>query len=206
MSIVTHPIVTHPIGIRLGTAVGPARINRSRRRSALFILAVTGRALMATIGCMIATSSVFADGGRVELSQVAGPYRVTVFRAPVPLHPGPIDISVLVQDVASGAVIQDTHATLICRHKQSGTQLRRVADRSQATNQLMSSAKFELPSAGDWQIQVNVDQPVSQSFEFSVTATDAQISAPTLVFIALLPLIFFAAYLLREHIRRAAGN
>ncbi len=194
--IVTRTPATQPIAAR------PLGRHRIPRWFALTMIPVVGRSIVVLAAILVATSIVFADGGRVELSQAVDQYRVTVFRAPVPLQPGPIDISVLVQDVSSGAVIQDIGATVVCRHERSATEIKQVADASQATNQLLSSAKFDLPIAGDWKIQVIVEEPVAQSFEFSVIATEPQVSVPTLVLIALFPLLFFAVYLMRERIRR----
>ena len=42
------------------------------------------------------------DGGTVRLSRCEGGYRITVFTAPTPFRAGPVDISVLVQDAATG--------------------------------------------------------------------------------------------------------
>src|SRR5262249_47301259 len=53
--------------------------------------------------CAIAS----ADGGRVVLSQRQDNYQITVFVAPDPLRAGPVDISLMLQDTASGQPIAE---------------------------------------------------------------------------------------------------
>src|SRR5581483_8908588 len=43
-----------------------------------------------------------ADGGSLRLSEQDGNYRITVFTSPSPPRAGPVDVSVLVQDAATG--------------------------------------------------------------------------------------------------------
>src|SRR5262249_156491 len=53
-----------------------------------------------------------ADGGTVRLSQRAGGYQVTVFTEPTPLRAGPVDVSVLVQDAATGQALPGAQVTV----------------------------------------------------------------------------------------------
>ena len=46
--------------------------------------------------------AAWGDGGTVRLSRCEGDYRISVFTAPTPFRAGPVDISVLVQDAATG--------------------------------------------------------------------------------------------------------
>jgi hypothetical protein len=109
-----------------------------------------------------------ADGGVVRLSQHAGPYAVTVFTSPTPLRPGPIDVSVLVQDGHSGDVVTDAAVTVTLRAgDEPSRQVRGAATRAQATNKLLYAALLDLPAAGSWQVEVGIDRrdtPAAVSF------------------------------------------
>src|SRR5437016_2241901 len=67
------------------------------RRSLLYVLLLSP--------CHVVTlspSHARADGGTVRLSERQGNYRLTVLTAPTPLRAGPVDVSVLIQDIATG--------------------------------------------------------------------------------------------------------
>ena len=53
-----------------------------------------------------------ADGGELRYSGVKGGYRVAVFTAPVPPRAGSVDVSVLVQDAATGWARPDVPVVL----------------------------------------------------------------------------------------------
>ena len=70
--------------------------------------------------CLLLVSSFFlhpssflrADGGTIRLSEQKGNYRITVFTAPTPLRAGPVDISVLVQEAATGEPAPGVQVTI----------------------------------------------------------------------------------------------
>src|SRR5262249_48206786 len=96
------------------------------------------------------------DGGSVCLSEKTGPYQVTVFSAPTPLRAGPVDISVLVQDAATGQPMPQ--ATVTISMTQIGQPaLANPATQDIATNKLLHAARFELPVPGRWELKVHVD-------------------------------------------------
>jgi hypothetical protein len=97
------------------------------------------------------------DGGSVRLSERVGPYQITVFTSPTPFQAGPVDISVLVQDGASGMPVPD--ARVIVRlspvdEPSAGTEY--PATSEVATNKLLYAAKFDLPEPGKWRVDVEV--------------------------------------------------
>src|SRR5262249_11263998 len=97
-----------------------------------------------------------ADGGSVLLSEKKSDYRITVFSSPSPLRAGPVDISVLVQDVLTGQPVG--HAQVAVRMIQIGQPpLEYPATQDVATNKLLYAAQFELPAAGRWELEVQVE-------------------------------------------------
>jgi hypothetical protein len=61
-----------------------------------------------TIGfLLLAIGSCLADGGVVIARQSINGLDLTVFASPVPLHAGPLDVSVLVQDANTGETALD---------------------------------------------------------------------------------------------------
>jgi hypothetical protein len=96
------------------------------------------------------------DGGAVRLSAQQGHYRITVFSAPSPLRAGPVDISVLVQDAATGESLGDGLVT-VRMTKIGQPALEYPATRQAATNKLLHAAQFEIPMPGQWQLEVRVE-------------------------------------------------
>lgn len=102
-----------------------------------------------------------ADGGQLRASQQHGNLRVTVFTSPNPLRAGPIDVSVLVQDAASGRTIDD--AAIVVELTSLGhalPPLRAIATTAAATNQLFRAAWFDLPAPGVWNVRVECTTPM----------------------------------------------
>ena len=102
---------------------------------------------------------VRADGGRMRLKQTSGPFAVTVFTTPEPLAVGPGDVSVLVQDAATGECVAQARVTLHLTARGSGQVLEYPATSGAASNKLFHEAVFELPEAGWWEVEVSVDGP-----------------------------------------------
>jgi hypothetical protein len=98
-----------------------------------------------------------ADGGTVRLSEQKGNYRITVFTSPTPLRAGPVDISVLVQDNATGEVVPEVQVTIKAVQRGSGVTLRHPATTEAATNKLYYAANFDLPEPGWYSVEVSLD-------------------------------------------------
>jgi hypothetical protein len=69
------------------------------------------RLLVAGLLCGVA-SAALADGGRLRTYADAGDFRVAIFTSPEPLTAGPVDVSVLVQDRATGDTILDAKVVI----------------------------------------------------------------------------------------------
>jgi hypothetical protein len=109
---------------------------------------------------LLGSSPARADGGTLCLVERAGPYQVAVFTAPTPLRAGPVDVSVLVQDAATGAHVPAARVTIrLTPAGRRGPVLEYPATEEAATNKLFRAAVFELPSAGRWEVEVRVEGP-----------------------------------------------
>ncbi len=117
---------------------------------------------------------VMADGGDVRLSTVLEGRRITAFTSPSPLRAGNVDVSVLVQDAATGALQDDLAATV--KAFPIGSDLAPIevlAAHEAATNKLLRSARFELPSAGRWRMEVVISDRGNKSCAaFDVVAAE----------------------------------
>jgi hypothetical protein len=100
-----------------------------------------------------------ADGGAVRLCERAGDYQLAVFTLPTPFRTGPVDVSVLVQDAATGECVTQARVTLRLSARGSGQVLECPATSGSASNKLFHEAAFELPEAGWWDAEVSVDGP-----------------------------------------------
>ena len=101
--------------------------------------------------------AALADGGLVRLSQATGPFVVTVFSAPTPLHAGAADFSVLVQSRETNQPVLDADVLLRFEPRVNGAApLVVAATRRAATNKLLYVAALDLPAPGTWEVRVVV--------------------------------------------------
>lgn len=115
------------------------------------------RGLLLVAALVAFSARAQADGGFVELHQEAGPFVVTVFSAPGPLRAGPVDISVLVQDRASGQPVLGEEVFVRLKSLGAITLVER-ATREAAQNKLLYSALINLPEPGQWELEVTINQ------------------------------------------------
>ena len=120
-----------------------------------------------TIGSVILTVALFrdlvrprcADGGALRLSGKRGDYRIAVFTAPTPFRAGDVDVSVLVQEAATGVAMPDAVPVTVRMVKPGGPVLEYPATTEAATNKLFRAAQFELPEPGRWELRVRIEGP-----------------------------------------------
>jgi hypothetical protein len=137
---------------------------------------------------LAAIHAALADGGRLQMRTDAGPFTVSVFTIPDSLTAGPADLSVLVQDAASGDVLMDAAVTLTLTDP-SGAPLVLHPSHAQATNQLLQAAQVNLKAPGKWRVRVEV----VHGTQSAACATDLEVAGRssqwgTIWFFALLPL------------------
>jgi hypothetical protein len=106
-----------------------------------------------------------ADGGDVTLHQVAGPFIITVFTAPVAPRVGLAEISVLAQNRADGQAALDVEVFVRLRSV-GGTVVTGRATREMSRNKLLYSALVNLPEAGLWELEVTIKRGMSEASVF----------------------------------------
>ncbi len=110
-----------------------------------------------------------ADAGAIRASETVSGYRVSVFSSPTPLRVGLVDVSVLVQDAATGQPVPDAQVTVRARHRtEPSASVTCAATAAAATNKLFRAAVFELPEPGWWDVEVEIGglrEPVRLNFE-----------------------------------------
>ena len=116
-----------------------------------------------------------ADGGTVRASQRSGDRQITVFTAPTPLRAGPVDVSVLMQDRATGETLfNDLIDIEIAPNETPSASSCYRASHAAATNKLLQAAQFDLPYAGRWLFTVKASSGGgSTTIRFEVNADDA---------------------------------
>jgi hypothetical protein len=127
-----------------------------RPRSTLRLLLLASCLLLCLSPC-----PARADGGTLCLLQRAGDYQVAVFSSPTPLRAGAVDISVLVQDASTGEQVPKARV-IVCLTLRGTTAppLIYPATTEAASNKLFHAAKFDLPEAGRWDVEVRIDGPL----------------------------------------------
>jgi hypothetical protein len=130
--------------------------------------------ILPIIMLLLLASFARADGGAMRLCERVGNYQLAVFTAPTPFRAGPVDVSVLVQDAATGECIPQEQVTLRLTARESGRVLEYPATSGAASNKLFYAADFQLPEAGWWDVEVAVDGPHGAAHaRFQVEAAEA---------------------------------
>jgi hypothetical protein len=122
---------------------------------------------------LLLVPSACADGGRLRLHEVAGPFLVTLFTAPDPLTEGRADFSVAIErggrqsvpQAADEGLVQNAKVTLVLtaegKDKGAASGSERIvlpASHAAATSAFLQAANFTLPHAGVWRVTVMVQQ------------------------------------------------
>jgi hypothetical protein len=101
-----------------------------------------------------------ADGGTLCFSKLCGSYRITLFTAPTSLRAGPVDFSVLVQAVDSGAPLLDVPVSIhVFPESEPQRSSGGMATTAAATNKLFRAIQLELSEPGRWHVEVVVHSP-----------------------------------------------
>ncbi len=109
--------------------------------------------------CLAALASRVSDDDdqALRLSQTTGPFVISAFALPGDLDPGHSEFNVLVQDRDTLEVVQDATVTLQAIRKGT-SQSTEVAQASteDSENKLLQNADLDLPSTGDWSLNLRV--------------------------------------------------
>jgi hypothetical protein len=144
----------HAAATQLAAEAGdPHRVEihpRANRRTVSLAFALA-------VAAALATADARADGGAVCASGPVGRTRVTLFTSPTPLRVGTVDLSVLVQDAATGESLPDAAVKFRIRGDADATGSMEVDARSGASaNRLLQSALLRLASPGEVVIEAFV--------------------------------------------------
>lgn len=93
------------------------------------------------VGCLATAlfpAMSWADGGAVVFSKLCGGYRITLFAAPPSPRAGPVDFSVLIQAVDSGAPVLDIPVSIhVCPEDAPQRFSRRTGDNGGGHEQIV---------------------------------------------------------------------
>jgi hypothetical protein len=116
--------------------------------------------------------NVRADGGTLRLSQQRAGVQISIFTDPTPLRVGAVDVSVLVQDGRTNAVIREGQVTVRCQFTGDSTEaVAGEATTEAATNKLFRAVRLDIPTPGRWRFEVSLQgsrEPVQFAFEAEV--------------------------------------
>jgi hypothetical protein len=139
------------------------------------------------------TAAAFGDGGTMLLHQDAGTFTVTLFAAPQPLRTGAADLSVMVQDRASGEVLLDPTIDIAIGPQQTV----RLA-RGEASNRLLQAATVHFSMPGTWRLTVLIHRGKDSAQVSTECTVEPDRSRATLVWFYVLlavgVILLFAAH------------
>ncbi len=126
------------------------------------------------LSILLFPSLAAADGGALRLSEQKGGYRIAAFTTPTPLRAGPVDISLLVQDAATGEPASGVQPSIkVQRHDNHSAALYQRATTQAATNKLYYAATFSLPEAGWYSVEASIAGALGETqVRFDVEAAE----------------------------------
>ncbi len=132
------------------------------------------RAILVVIACFITAPFARADGGLLTCTAVRDGRFIAVFTTPTPPRVGLLDISVLIQDQATGRPLLDVPVAVIA-HPTAGHQkhLRAKATQDAATNKLMRAAQLALDQPGQWEFEVTLENSTGEPLRFLIDVEPA---------------------------------
>jgi FixH len=119
------------------------------------------RGLLLVLAALMACPLLWADGGTVVLQKRSGPFLITLFSDPTPVRVGRADLSVMCQKAEDNSPILDAKVLLHLRRPSSGNDIVEFtlpAKHDNASNKLLYAAALDLPSPGNWKVNVDVER------------------------------------------------
>jgi hypothetical protein len=114
---------------------------------------------------------LFADGGTLRLSQRQGDLQISVFTSPAAPRVGMVDVSVLVQDAATGRARSDVPIVVRLQSvAHPELVLQQTATTEDATNKLFHAALMDVPLPGTWLASVLLSDEIGGSERNTVDA------------------------------------
>ena len=151
---------------------------------------------------LVCACPAYADGAHIALRAVAGPYSVTLFTAPEPLVSGPADLSLLVEDAATGAMLSEATADGVL-HCAGAEPARMTLSHEAAANKLLLAAGPTMMRPGSCTLVLRIGQPGSPTV--SVTAVlqvgEDHRRRTTLLFALVLPAGVIVLFLVNQQVK-----
>lgn len=134
------------------------------------------RRLLIALVMSCAAVAAYADGGRLQMRQAAGPFVVSLFSSPEALGVGQADLSVMVEE--QGSVLLNPEVTVtLTPENGNGAPVVAHLSHAHATNRLLQDAVVDLPHAGRWRAVVRVrdaGREASAATELTVASYSAR--------------------------------
>ncbi|QHN02588.1 hypothetical protein FTO74_03780 [Granulicella sp. WH15] len=116
--------------------------------------------LLALAAALLFVMPAHGDGGRVQMHASAGPYMVTLFSTPDTLTTGPADLSIGVEDAATGEFITDAEVRLTLNQLDAAPANKIVAQTAHGSSArgILQAAQITFPRPGRWRITIDVNR------------------------------------------------
>lgn len=122
-------------------------------------MTICNQAVLSLLTGVVVISSAHADGGTLQFTGQRHGYQISIFTSPTPLRTGSVDVSVLVQETATGKIRTDVPISVRAfplHHPESA--IGGSATHEAATNKLFQAIILDLPEPGKWRLQVTVQE------------------------------------------------
>jgi hypothetical protein len=111
-----------------------------------------------------AAAVAYADGGRLQTRQAAGPFIVSLFTTPESLGVGQADLSAMVEEQGGSKVLLDADVVItLTAEGGAGQPIVAHLSHAHATSRLLQDAVVELPHSGRWRAVIQVNEAGRQA-------------------------------------------
>jgi hypothetical protein len=173
-----------------------SRITLLAPRSSLLALLFT---LLALLSTLLAPPASAHGAGKMQLASTpAGPFLLTVWTGPDPARTGPLHISTAVAHAADNTPALEETVTIQVNALDDPTiRLNKTATTEASANKFLYEADFLLPSAGPYQVTVEVRNASGEggSASFNLTVEESSPFNWTLLLLAAVALLSLASLL-----------
>jgi hypothetical protein len=166
------------------------------------------RALAALLMLTSWAAAAFGDGGTILLHQDAGAFTITLFAAPQPLRVGAAELSVMVQDKASGDVLLDPAIDLTLTPEVANATPRTIRlVRGHTGNRLLQVVSVDFSEPGQWRLALQVQRGNDVAHLATECAVEPNRSRVRLVwFYVLLPVGIILLFVIHQALKYQAAK
>ena len=172
--------------------------HRTLQRVRVFEIVLVSLALM--------QGAAFADGGKLQASELSGPFVISLYTSPIPLRTGMVELTTLITNSTDGTPVLDAAVQIQLRSEMDPESVF-VMSAKRGGDGLRYFTTPKLKPAGPWSIRIDASSPKgSGTFTHTLAVKEALPIYITLWPVLAFPVIGIAVFALHQRLRKRLGR